>query len=238
MRSSRASSGVRPQVLIPGISSTRAFVQPLWQRGTVSKGRVRWLGRGHPLPNAVTMDEVNLLLLLVGDVPPSRLRAALEAREEPPARVHVVAPMLVRPLDWLATDEDAAHLQAEVRAFEIEWTLAGELDVEGEAGDVDPVQAVEDTLRDFPADEILIAGDAAGAALEEELARFGLPVGRLGIARGRRRSGVGRGLHALAAGRSEATPFVLFVGVNSALLLLGIVLSAFVLLILWLAGML
>ncbi|HKI93489.1 MAG TPA: hypothetical protein VJ986_14400 [Gaiellaceae bacterium] len=191
----------------------------------------------HPRLNAVTIHGVNLLVLLVGDVPPPRLRAALDAREEPPARVHVVAPMLVRPLDWLATDEDAAHVQAEVRVFEIEWTLSDELDVEGEAGDVDPVQAVEDTLRDFPADEILIAGDAADTDLEDALARFGLPVGRLGRAR-RRRSPVSRGLRALAAGRNEATPFILFVGVNGALLLVGLLLSAFVLLILWLAGML
>ena len=68
------------------------------------------------------------------------------------------------------------------------------------------------------------------------LARFGLPVGRLGTARGHRRSGVGRWLHALATGENEATPFVLFVGVNSALLLLGLLLSALALLILWIAG--
>jgi hypothetical protein len=34
-------------------------------------------------------------------------------------------------------------------------------DVEGEAGDVDPVQPVEDALRTFPADEILTVGSAA-----------------------------------------------------------------------------
>lgn len=181
---------------------------------------------------------MNLLVLVVGDVPPSRLHAALDSLPEPLSHVHVVAPALVRPLDWLATAEDDAHLEAEVRAFEIEWTLADDLDVEGEAGDVDPVQAVEDALRDFAADEILVAGDAAEPDLEEALARFGLPVARLGRPRRRPRSAVSRGLRALAAGRNEATPFVLFVGVNGALLLLGLLLSAFVLLVIWLAGLL
>lgn len=181
---------------------------------------------------------MNLLVLVVGDVSPARLRSALEARDELPSRVHVVAPTLVRPLDWLATAEDDAHVQAEVRAFEIEWTLADELDVEAAAGDVDPVQAVEDALRDFRADEILVAGAAAEPDLEEALVRFGLPVARIGRARRRRRSAVSRGLRALAAGRNEVTPFVLFVGVNGALLVVGLLLSALALLILWLAGLL
>jgi hypothetical protein len=179
---------------------------------------------------------VDVLLLLVGDESPDRLREALDALPEPVARLHVVAPALVRPLDWLATAEDAQHARAEVRALEVEWTLAEELDVEGEAGDVDPVQAVEDALRDYPADEILVAGDAADPDLDAALERFRLPVTRVGRPRRRRRSLAYRALRGLAAGRSEATPFVLFVGVNGALLLAGILLSAVALLVLWIAG--
>jgi hypothetical protein len=179
---------------------------------------------------------VNLLVLLVGDAPPSRLRAAVEGLAELPARIHVVAPALSRPLDWLATAEDEAHRQAEVRALEIEWTLADAVDVEGGAGEADPVQAVEDALRDFRADEILVAGDAVDPDLLPALAQFGLPVTRLPRPLPRRRSAAYRGLRTLAAGHHEATPFVLFVGVNAALLVLGLSLSAIVLLILWIAG--
>lgn len=182
------------------------------------------------------MDGQNLLLLLVGDEPPARVLEAIESREEPPARIHVVAPTLVGPLAWLATAEDEARRQAEVRAFEIEWTLASQADVGGAAGDVDPVQAVEDALRDFPADEILVAGAAADPDLEAALGRLGLPVERLGVPRTKRRSRPYRALRGLASGRSDATLFVLFVGVNAALILVGVVLSLVALLVLWLIG--
>ena len=184
----------------------------------------------------MTMTPRNLLVLLVGDVPPRRLRDAIAARAEPPGRVHVVAPTLVGALDWLATAEDDAHRQAAVRAFDAEWSLADQADVDGEAGDADPVQAVEDALRHFPADEILIAGGAADPDLEAALRRFGLPTTHLDGARGRRHSRAYRALRELAAGRNNATPFVLFIGVNTALLLVGLALSLLALLILWLIG--
>ena len=182
------------------------------------------------------MDGRNLLLLLMGDEPPPRLRDAVGRRAEPPARVHVVAPALVGPLDWLASADDDAQRQAEVRVLDAEWTLADQAEVEGEAGDVDPVQAVEDALRTFPADEILLAGEAADPDLEAALGRFGVPVTRLEPAPFARRSSAYRALRELAGGRRSATPFVLFVGVNAAFLLLGVLLSLLVLLVLWLSG--
>jgi hypothetical protein len=93
------------------------------------------------------MNGRNLLLLLMGDEPPTRLREAIGRRAAPPARVHVVAPVVVGPLDWLASAEDHAHRQAEMRVLDAEWTLAEQAEVDGEAGDLDPVQAVEDALR-------------------------------------------------------------------------------------------
>lgn len=188
-----------------------------------------------PRQSSLTVRSGNLLLLLVGDASPQRVHDAIDAHPWRPGRIHVVAPALVRPLDWLATAEDAAHRRAEVRAFEIEWTLADDAEVEGEAGDADPVQAVEDALRGFRADEILIAGEDADPDLEVALQRFDLPIVRVGGAT-RRRSRTYRALRTLAAGRDDATPFVLFVGVNAALLLAGILLSLLVLLLLWLIG--
>lgn len=72
------------------------------------------------------------------------------------------------PVDWLASTEDTAHQQAAV-PLDAKWTLAEEAEVDGEAGDGEPIQAVEDALRDFPADEILIAGEAADTELERVL---------------------------------------------------------------------
>jgi hypothetical protein len=87
-------------------------------------------------------------------------------------------------LQWV-TSEDAARAEAERRArraAEVE-ALAARV-VEASAGDVDPLVAIEDALRTFPADELLIVtrpseaatwleADAARSALEQ---RFGLPV--------------------------------------------------------------
>jgi hypothetical protein len=173
---------------------------------------------------------VKVLLLLLDDVAPERLRAAVPDG----ARVHVVAPAHVGVLDWLATAEDDAARRAEVRALSAEWTLAGAAEVEGDAGEADPLQAVEDVLRRFAADEIVVVGDDVDPDLAPALQRFGLPVTTL--ARGtRRRSFAYRYLRRLAAGQRDDVPFVLFFGVNAALVVLGIVLSLIALLILWLA---
>ena len=67
-----------------------------------------------------------------------------------------------------------------MRALAGEWSLAVESEVEGEAGEADPVTAVEGALRQFPADEILLAGGASeNGGLEIALRRFGLPVTRI-----------------------------------------------------------
>jgi hypothetical protein len=171
----------------------------------------------------------------MGDVPPPRLRGAVAARGDSPLRVRVVAPMRVGPLDWLASAEDAGRRRAEVRALEAEWTLQPDAEVEGGAGDADPVQAVEDALRSFDADEILIAGKHVDPDLDDALFRFGIPVLRLDPPRARR-SRLYRGARSVARGRGNATPFVLFVTVNLALLLCAVVLSLVAVAILWLTG--
>lgn len=121
----------------------------------------------------------NLLLLLVGDPAPERLREAVDAWRPPPAHVHVLAPPLPRPLDWLASADDDARREAEIRALDAEWLLADETDVSGQSGDPDPIQAVEDAPQTFRADAILLGGLAAEPGLERDLCRFGLPVARI-----------------------------------------------------------
>ncbi|HSK16045.1 MAG TPA: hypothetical protein VK915_07740 [Gaiellaceae bacterium] len=90
-------------------------------------------------------------------------------------------------LDWLATDEDEAREEAAGRARDVAAEVSPEADVvEAEVGDADPVQAIEDALRTFPADELLLVTrreDDAGWLEEgtagEALARFSLPVTHL-----------------------------------------------------------
>jgi hypothetical protein len=178
----------------------------------------------------------NVLVLLMGDVPPPHLRRLAAARSDEPLRVQVVAPTLVGGVAWLTGAEDDAYRRAQVRALEAEWTLSGEAEVEGGAGDTDPLQAVEDALRTFDADEIVVAGGNADPDLDTALARFGLPVLRLGPAKTVRRSLVYRWLRELAGGRRPGTPFLLFLTVNGAILLFSFVVSLVVVLILRLTG--
>jgi hypothetical protein len=100
------------------------------------------------------------------------------------AELKVVAPAAdVSPLEWLASDEDSARAEAEQVAEESADAVRGGARVEAEVGDTDPVQAIEDALRTFRADEIVVVtppGEDAnwlekdtGAAARE---RFGLPV--------------------------------------------------------------
>lgn len=178
----------------------------------------------------------NVLVLLLPDGSESRLQAAIAARTDEPPNVHVVTPIQMGALAWLASDEDDARAEASVRAFEAERLLGDEADVEGEAGDADPVQAVEDALRTFPADEILIVGgQSENGELEASLRRFELPVSRLGgSAVGSSAGHVRRATRAVVAGRSKATPFVFVATVNFALLLLAASIAALVMLVVWL----
>ena len=182
----------------------------------------------------------NLLVVLLNDASLSELRSAVEERGEGLPYVYVVAPMHVGPLHWLATDELAAREQASVRAFEAEWILGGEVAVGGEAGEADPILAVEDALRRFAADEILlVGGGASDSGLEASLRGLGVPVTWVGQAPARsgNRSRLRYAVRGLASGRSGATPFVAFAGANLALLLLGVLITLVVALIVWLTGM-
>jgi len=171
----------------------------------------------------------------MGDVPPARLRSAVATRGVSPLRIRIVAPTVVGALDWLASAEDAGRRRAEVRALEAEWALQQDAEVEAGAGDADPIQAVEDALRSFPADEIVIGGAHVDPDLDDALFRFGIPVVRIDPPRARR-SRLYRGLRSIAGGRGNATPFVLFVTVNVALLLCAVVLSLVAVAILWATG--
>lgn len=81
------------------------------------------------------------------------------AREE----VLVVSPALNTPLRHLASDEDAARAQAQERLDRSLARLEQEgIHARGEIGDGDPLQAIEDALRTFGADEIVISTHPEG----------------------------------------------------------------------------
>jgi hypothetical protein len=134
------------------------------------------------------MTEKRLLVVATAPIDDSLLRDRLREHAGPDAEVRVVAPASdLSPLEWLASDEDEARGEAAEIARSAEKAAQPEARrVEAAVGDSDPVQAIEDALRQFPADEVLVVtrpGDEA-SWLEQDAAadaseRFGVPVTHL-----------------------------------------------------------
>jgi hypothetical protein len=97
------------------------------------------------------------------------------------ADVRVLVPTPSKRLDrWLSGD-DAARASARERLAASAGALtAAGLPVSGSVGDNDPVQAVEDELRSFAADEVLYVIDEADRGKVEKLRhRLALPLTRV-----------------------------------------------------------
>lgn len=82
-----------------------------------------------------------------------------------PSEVLIVAPALNKRLKHLASDTDAATGAAEQRlAVAVEGLAAAGIEVTGTVGDADPGQAIEDALRSFAADELIVSTHPPGAS--------------------------------------------------------------------------
>jgi hypothetical protein len=88
------------------------------------------------------------------------------------------------PLKHWASDEDGARAAAQERLNRsLERLRAAGVDAKGEVGDAEPVQAMEDALRLFGADEIIISTHPEGRShwLEKGIVdaareRFAVPI--------------------------------------------------------------
>jgi GABA permease len=100
------------------------------------------------------------------------------------ARVLVVCPALNSPLRHWVSDEDDARASAQERLDESLASMrAAGPDATGEIGDGDPIQAIEDAVRTFQPDELIISTHPAGRShwlergvVEKARERFNLPV--------------------------------------------------------------
>jgi len=150
----------------------------------------RWYWR-QPSPPApqlrVESDDTMHRILVVANetVGGGALRAELEQRAHAPAtEILVVAPALASPVRHWVSDVDVARSAADDRVrASVERLAKMGLVVRGEVGDQDPMQAIEDALRTFGADEILISTHPEGRShwLEHDLIskareRFALPI--------------------------------------------------------------
>ena len=78
--------------------------------------------------------------------------------------LRILAPARVSRLDRWASDLRGGHAHAQrALALSIASLAAAGLEATGEVGDADPVQAIEDELRTFPAREVVLA---AGPSLD------------------------------------------------------------------------
>jgi GABA permease len=99
-------------------------------------------------------------------------------------RVFVVSPALNTPVKHWTNEEEPARAAAQKRLDHSLTAIRGAgLDASGEIGDDDPLQAIEDALRTFAPDELIISTHPEGRSnwlergvVEHARERFALPV--------------------------------------------------------------
>ena len=99
-------------------------------------------------------------------------------------QVLVVSPALNSPLKHWVSDEDGARSDAQSRLEASLATLRGwGVDARGEIGDSDPLQAIEDAIRTFAPDELIISTHPVGRSnwlergiVEASRERFTVPL--------------------------------------------------------------
>lgn len=127
-----------------------------------------------------------ILVVATTSVPEAELRERVRADAGEDAELLVVVPASkISKLDWLTNAEDDARAQAARQAEEVAEAVPDD-DVETRVGDSDPVKAIEDALREFPAEELIVITrpDEEAEWLEEGSGeevqnRFSLPVTHL-----------------------------------------------------------
>ena len=146
--------------------------------------------RNEPLPRvAPTLphpsDERRILVIANETVGGDTLcDLVVEKARDGNANVLIVAPALNTPLRHLATDDVAARADAQARLdASLERLRKHRVSARGEIGDPDPLQAIEDALRTFGADELIISTHPEGRSkwleqglVEEARRRFAVPI--------------------------------------------------------------
>jgi uncharacterized membrane protein len=154
----------------------------LWVLAVLSLAAVAVLVRGHrprqalrTAPAHMGAPEEHRLLVLAQETLSDESLAELGRRAD---RIVVVSPAGSSFVHRWASDVDDARAQASRRVDDtVRGLRATNADVAGTVGDEDPVRALEDALRAFGGDEIVVATGPRDAALAERVReRFALPV--------------------------------------------------------------
>ncbi len=155
-------------------------------------GLLRWMAirrREKPVKTATrprsAEDEKRILVIANETVGGAALREAIKSKSEGfRVEVLVVCPALNSPIRHWASDEDAARAAAQDR---LDASLGRLREVgisaRGEIGDAEPLQAMEDALRTFGPDELIISTHPEGRShwlergiVEQARERFAVPI--------------------------------------------------------------
>jgi hypothetical protein len=146
--------------------------------------------RDEPLPRIASTlshpdDEKRILVIANETVAGDTLHEMIRQKSEGlRANVLVVAPAQPSPLQHLTSDDDPGRETARKRIDESLEKLRGAgLAARGEVGEPDPLQAIEDALRTFGPDEIIISSHPEGRShwlergvVEAARERFAVPI--------------------------------------------------------------
>jgi GABA permease len=136
-------------------------------------------------PAASPAGQYRILVVANETVGGSALLTAIRAHSEGHhAVILVVCPALNSPLKHWVSDEDEARADAQAR---LDRSLAamrsGGVEADGEIGDGDPIQAIEDALRTFRPDELIVSTHPPGRShwlergvVDRARERFELPL--------------------------------------------------------------
>ena len=130
-------------------------------------------------------DERRILVIANETVAGERLREEVQAAAKGGrSRVRVVCPALNSPVRHWASDEDPARATAQLRLDRsLEDLRRSGIEASGEIGDSDPLQAIEDALRTFGADVVIISTHPEGRSnwlergvVQAARERFAVPI--------------------------------------------------------------
>src|SRR4029450_12986357 len=146
-----------------GVGLSVAPPPPAWAGGWISGARREPPQMTGPIRRSAP-GERRILVIANETVGGRMLREEIERRSEGyRPHVVVVSPALNSPLRHWVSDEDQARAAAQERLSHSLARVGEEgVDARGEVGGGEPLQAIEDALRSFGADEIIISTHPEG----------------------------------------------------------------------------
>jgi hypothetical protein len=114
-----------------------------------------------PHPHGASGAKRHILVVANETLAGEELRRELAAAGQAGVELDVLAPVLASRSHYWASDLDHERAEARERLdASLAWAAAQGFPAKGEVGDPDPLVAIEDELRDFGADEVIIATHA------------------------------------------------------------------------------